>query len=290
MKRLATILTFALMFFGLQVWPVASATDSSALSSTRVQTNSEIESPRIAKLRKEIEAGGRDALEQFWKDAAAAGTPLVEPVPPDERNVMVTFLWRAREETRNVVVFASLNRGNIAKNQMRRLLDTDLWYKTYQLPGDARFNYMLSPNDSLVPIEDLEEKDIPARTATLKIDPLNKRGAFGGGSILELPGASPQPWAMRNPDVPKGALENVKLKSEILKNERRAWVYTPPGYSRDAKPYGLIVLFDGPIYTLLIPTANILDNLLAKSKLPPMVALILDNPTATSRATEFDCY
>jgi enterochelin esterase family protein len=290
MKRLATILTFALMFFGLQVWLVASTTDSSALSSTRVQTNSQIESPRLAKLRKEIEAGGRDALEQFWKDAAAAGTPLVEPVPPDDRNVLVTFLWRAREETRNVVVFASLNRGNIAKNQMRRLLDTDLWYKTYQLPGDARFNYMLSPNDSLVPIEDLEEKDIPARTATLKIDPLNKRGAFGGGSILELPGASPQPWAMRNPDVPKGALENVKLKSEILKNERRAWVYTPPGYSRDAKPYGLIVMFDGPIYTLLIPTANILDNLLAKSKLPPMVALILDNPTPTSRATEFACY
>jgi enterochelin esterase family protein len=85
-------------------------------------------------------------------------------------------------------------------------------------------------------------------------------------------------------------LEDAKLKSKILNNERRAWVYTPPGYSGEGKPYGLIVMFDGPMYTLLIPTAVILDNLLAKSKVPPTVALILDNPTPHSRETEFACY
>jgi enterochelin esterase family protein len=49
-------------------------------------------------------------------------------------------------------------------------------------------------------------------------------------------------------------------------------------------------MFDGPIYSLMVPTAAILDNLLAKAKVPPMVALILDNPTPSSRETEFACY
>jgi enterochelin esterase family protein len=85
-------------------------------------------------------------------------------------------------------------------------------------------------------------------------------------------------------------LEDAKIKSAILNNERRAWVYTPPGYVRDGKPCGLIVMFDGPLYSFLIPTPTILDNLLAKSRMPPMVALILDNPTIHSRETEFACY
>src|SRR6185295_3426941 len=127
------------------------------------------------------------------------------------------------------------------------------------------------------------------RTATFTADPLNKRASLGGGAIVELPGAQSSQWITRQPDSPKGKLDNAKIKSTILNNERRAWVYTPPGYTREAKPYGLIVLFDGLMYTLLIPTGHVLDNMLAKSKAPPMVALILDNPTPESRNTEFAC-
>jgi enterochelin esterase-like enzyme len=281
-KRLAMIGAFALLFCGFCCLLT--------VTTGQLQSKQEPDSPRLTALRKQLETGNRAALEQFWQEAAFHGTPLVEPIEGNDRDVMVTLLWRAKAETRNVLVFPGTAGGNIAKNQMSRLMDSDLWYKTYQLPSDARFTYSLSPNDSLVPIEDVDEKDIPKRVATFRIDPLNKRGAIGGGSILELPGAPAQPWSVRQPDVPKGRLEDAKIKSEILKNERRAWVYTPPGYTRDGKPYGLIVMFDGPMYTLLIPTPAILDNLLAKSKLPPMVAVILDNPTPYSRTTEFACY
>ena len=292
MNRQAIIAAFALLVSGL--WASLAAegarTDSSHSLTAQVQAPPDQVSPRLAALRKDLEAGSRSALEQFWQEAARQGTPLVEPIQDDERNVLVTFLWRAKEETRNILVFPELGGGNIAKNQMTRLMDTDLWFKTYRLPRDARFTYSLSPNDSLVPLEDVEEKDIEKRVATFRIDPLNKRAGLGGGSIVELPGAAPQPWCVRQPEVPKGRLEDARIKSEILKNERRAWVYTPPGYARDGKPYGLIVMFDGPMYTLLIPMPAILDNLLAKSKLPPMVAVILDNPTRDSRNTEFACY
>jgi len=242
-------------------------------------------SPRIAALRRQIETGNIAALEEFWSEVATQSAPLVETIQGDERNVLLTFLWRAKTETRNVFVFAGLKGSSIAKNLMSRLPETDLWYRTYRVPSDARFTYALSPNDSLVPIEDVDEKDIGRRFTTFRIDPLNKRD-----SIVELPGAPPQVWGVRQTEVPKGRLESGRLKSEILKNERRTWVYTPPGYMRDGKPYGLIVMFDGPMYTMQIPTPTILDNLLAKSKVPPMVAVILDNPTPQSRETEFACY
>jgi enterochelin esterase family protein len=67
------------------------------------------------------------------------------------------------------------------------------------------------------------------------------------------------------------------------------WVYTPPGYKTDAEPYALMVLFDGIAYTLLVPTPVILDNLLNKNLIPPMVAVVLDNPTPTSRNDEMPC-
>ena len=292
MKKIATIAAFALLFgvFWTSLAAGTAKTASSFSATGRIQTTQEPVSPRLAALRKALENGDRSALEQFWQEVAAQGAPIVEPIPGDDRNRLVTFLWKAKQETRNVLVYAGLNGGTIAKNQMSRLMNTDLWYKTYRVPGDARFTYSLSPNDSLVPFEDVEEKDIPKRVATFGIDPLNKRGAIGGGSILELPNAPSQAWGARQPEVPKGRIEDAKLKSEILKNERRAWVYTPPGYTREGKSYGLIVMFDGPMYTFLIPTPTILDNLLAKSKLPPMVALILDNPTPYSRSTEFACH
>ena len=290
MKRLATIAAFALMLSGFWLsFAVVAARTTSRFSSTPLQAKNEPVSPRIAALRKELEDGNRSALEQFWQQITTQGAPIIEPIQTDDKNLSVTFLWRAKEETRNVLVFAGLGGGTIAKNLMSRLMDTDLWYKTYRVPRDARFTYALSPNDSLIPLEDIDEKDIAKRFATFRSDPLNK-GAAIQGSIVELPGAPSPVWGVRQPEVPKGRLEDAKLKSEILKNERRAWVYTPPGYARDGKPYGLIVMFDGPLYTLLVPTPTILDNLLAKSKLPPMVAVILDNPTVRSRETEFACY
>jgi len=259
------------------------------ISATQYPGSNKAVSPRISALEREVKAGNLRALDQFWESVTRDGAPIVESLPSDSKNALVTFVWRAKQDTSNVVVFA-LRGGDPLRNQMSRLANTDLWHRTYLVPRDARFTYSLSPNDSLVPFDELQESDFAKRTATFTADPLNKRAALGGGSIVELPGAQSSPWITRQPDSPKGKLDNAKIKSTILNNERRAWVYTPPGYTREAKPYGLIVMFDGLMYTLLIPTGNILDNMLAKSKAPPMVALILDNPTPESRNTEFACY
>jgi len=256
--------------------------------------NIKITSPRLAALKKDIDSGNRAALETFWQEVTKQGTPLVEPITGDDRYVFLTFLWRAKEETKNVVVVGGVAGYQFTENQMTQLPDTDLWYRTYRVRNDARFGYNLAPNDSLILIKDInieDQKAVLQRMSTFKTDPLNPKTYPGVPpvSLVELSGALPQPWITRSPETPAGKLEEKKLKSTILDNERKAWVYTPPGYNTSGSPYALMVIFDGFAYTLLVPTPIILDNLLAKGLMQPIVAVVLDNPTPTSRNYEMPC-
>ena len=269
-------------------------------------SSKELLSPRLIALQKEIQAGNRAALESFWQDVAKQGTPLVEPIPSDAKHVWVTFLWRAKEEVKNVVVFSWFGyyqgRFEIARNQMAHLSGTDLWYKTYRVRNDARSSYRLSPNDSLVPLEEVKPEYRSRRMATLQLDPLNPHRQFYPRneewrddtdltrSVVELTAAPPQPWVRPQPGVPAGRVEPHRLKSEILGNERRVWVYTPAGYEPDAKPYHLLVLFDGWWYLRWMSTPTTLDNLTARAGLPPVVAVMVDEPSLKDRILDLGCY
>jgi len=286
-KRVFSILAFLLLTSVIWI------RSDSTLAGGVVQ-DAELSSPRLSGLKKEIQGGNRQALEQFWQAVTTQGAPLVEPIIGDDRHVLLTFLWRAKEETRNVLVAGGVAGYDFSENQMSRLLDTDLWYRTYQVRNDARFSYNLSLNDSLVPFDKIDmtdQKIVMQRISTFKTDPLNSKTYLGlpPSSLVELAEAPPQPWIKRSPTVPAGKIEEKRITSAILGNERKAWVYTPPGYKTDAEPYALMVLLDGVAYTLLVPTPVILDNLLNKNLIPPMVAVVLDNPTPTSRNDEMPC-
>jgi enterochelin esterase family protein len=152
----------------------------------------------------------------------------------------------------------------------------------------------LSPNDSLVPFSKIDLKDpaaVAKRISSFKTDPLNPKAYLGlpPSSLVELADAPSQPWIKRSPEVPAGKIEEKRLKSTLLNNERKVWIYTPPGYTSSGDRYGLMFVFDGYAYTLLVPTPVILDNLIARGLILPMVAVVIDNPTPTSRNTEMAC-
>ena len=122
-------------------------------------------SPRLAALQDRLKSGDRDALSNFWKEISERGAPIVEEVPRNDRDVLVTIVWQAREETRNVFVFRV---GDVNK-PMVRLLDTDLWYKTFQLQKGARFIYQLATN-----LPDPKEwRGITRFAGALRNDPFN---------------------------------------------------------------------------------------------------------------------
>jgi enterochelin esterase family protein len=99
-------------------------------------------SPRLATLRDQIKSGNRKALDSFWKEIKETGAPMIEEAPGNDRDVLVTILWQATEATRSAFVF---HLPGVDK-PMARLLDTDLWYKTFRLQKGARFVYRLATN------------------------------------------------------------------------------------------------------------------------------------------------
>jgi enterochelin esterase family protein len=263
-----------------------------AVKTTRV-------SPRIAALEASLKAGDGAALAAFWQEVTAQGTPVVESLEDDDTHSLITFLWRGGENTKNVVVFAGPAGFDHPKDQqMERLLDTDLWHKSYRVRSDLRTTYLLSPNDPLTELSD-GSADFGTR---LLPDPLNPRRFVYTAdeeipddrevvvSVLELPAAPTQPWITPRPGVAKGQVEMHRLRSQILENERRVWVYTPPGYTTSGEPCGLLLLFDGQAYVDLVPTPTILDNLLSEGKIPPLVAVIPDSLDQETRSRELPCY
>ena len=240
-------------------------------------------SPRIQALRQQI-ATERGNPETFWRQVAQEGTPLVEPFGTEGKYQLVTFLWRAKFETRNVLVSGSFEvpKQNSLDFAMHRLADTDVWYLTLKLPKGARFSYRLSPNDPLV----MDGPRADQRRATRQADPLNARRwgcdpgdpKFDCVSFAELPGATPQPWMLRKTGNPEGKVETRKIRSEIQKLERSISIYTPPGYQRNGPPNRLLVLFDAEDY--LSPGTAMpvtMDNLKAASRIPPTVAVLVSN-------------
>ncbi len=97
------------------------------------------------------------------------------------------------------------------------------------------------------------------------------------------------PWTEPRPDLPGGKVKAFTVESKIYGQARTVWVYTPVGYDPARKsPYDLVVCFDGAFYGAMgdIPLPTILDNLTAAGKLPPMVALLIDNGRGAKRIAE----
>ena len=263
----------------------------------------ELDSPRLRALQRALAAGNIAALEAFWDEVATQGAPLIEPLDGDKRHALVTFLWRATRPVESVAVFpeSSLLGTDSADHAMDRLGDSDLWYKTATVQRDYRSTYQLAPDDPLTSRVVGTMEEWVARTAHWRPDPLNPRTfrvpydedyplrPAAVSSVLALPDAPPQPWVAPRDGAPAGHIELHRLRSAILGNERRVWVYTTPGEASRTPPH-LLLFFDGWAYRHLIPAPTVLDNLHAAGLLPPVVAVLVDSLDTTTRNRELPCH
>ncbi len=231
------------------------------------------ESERIRRLARDVQQGRRDAGNEFWRDVAGKG-PLIEPAQGNDRDLLVTFIWRETFETHNVLAGWPMAVWRAEDYYMSRLPNTDVWYKTIQVRRGSRFSYWLSPNDRpgdflstarLDPLNPLVFPDDPGSTTDLS-------------SVLDTPGAPNETWFRRTP-VTRGVVEQKTFKSELLKNVRDIWVYTPPGYSATAGPFPLVVLFDG--FTYVSAAGNnapaTLDNLITDGQMRPAIVCFVNS-------------
>jgi len=289
-SRIVTrVFTLLVMTASLATNARVSATVSGVFQESRGTLNDQPSSPRLLALRDRLTSGDRTALDKFWKEISEQGAPMIEPAQGSDSDMLVTMLWRGGEETRNVFVFRL---GDVSK-PMARLLDTDLWYKTFRLQKGARFIYQLATN-----LPDPKEWQGVSRFAgAVRNDPLNPHqyverwNEFNPYEVtffsaVELPSAEPQSWIVVRPNVPTGRVQRDKFTSKLLGNERPIWIYTPHGYAAGKKPYGLLVLTDGGLYVNAARVATTLDNLIAAGLIPPLVAVMVENP---ARFRELSC-
>ncbi|HKO44437.1 MAG TPA: alpha/beta hydrolase-fold protein [Pyrinomonadaceae bacterium] len=237
---------------------------------------------RIQALRKQI-SEGQTNTESFWKEVAAEGTPLTEPYGSDGKYQLVTFLWRSKYDTRNVLVIGSfLGVGPPANYSMHQIPNSDVWYLSLKLPSGGRFTYQLSPNDPMT----FEGPRTSQRAATRQGDPLSRHpdsacppdtSKFNCSSVAQLPGATPQPWRVVIPGIAEGRVEKQTIKSAIQKVDRAFSVYTPANYKADGPPHALVILFDGEDLSDDQYQVRTLNNLIAASKIPSTVAVFVEN-------------
>jgi enterochelin esterase-like enzyme len=97
------------------------------------------------------------------------------------------------------------------------------------------------------------------------------------------------PWITPHAGIPHGKVSETSIRDDIYKKTRRIWVYTPAGYDARAKPYPLLVVLDGAdniSASTDIPLPVMLDNLIAAKKIPPMIAVMVDNYSGPERIAD----
>jgi enterochelin esterase family protein len=109
-------------------------------------------------------------------------------------------------------------------------------------------------------------------------NPLLKPNLHGTQSMVHVPGPASLPWEMN--DVPHGIVHEHLYKSGVVGDERRYFVYTPPGYNAAAKQrYPVLYLLhgysdDADAWTAVGRANIIFDNLIAQHKAIPMIVVM----------------
>lgn len=232
------------------------------------------------------------STQAFWDTVTEKGTPLVEP--KDDTHSIVTFLWRGAK--RNVRILGAPSSDH---DPLLQLDGSDIWYRSYVLPNDTRLSYRLAPDVPELP-EDHPEHRLSI-LSTAQQDPLNPNtmeiydqtkptDQFSRYSTLTLPSSMTSPWLADN-KVPTGQLVHTTFFSPTLNNTRNVTLYRPAGFddSVQADSYPLAIFFDGEAYQHKVPTPQILDNLIAAKKIPPTLAIFIDNPSREARSAELPC-
>jgi enterochelin esterase family protein len=200
-------------------------------------------------------AGGppdREALDAFL---AAHAVPLVA-------REAVTFLYRGEAEAVYLRMFIS---GLPAAQPLARAAGTDLWYLTLSLPEGSRFEYKFEVKRG--------------GASEWLVDPLNPLKAsdpFGANSVCQGYGYVPPEWTLPDGGAREGAFDRVAIDSRHL-GRRIVDLYLPARFRRTRR-YPLLVLHDGGDYLRYAQLKTVLDNLIHRLEIPPLVVALTESP------------
>jgi len=205
-----------------------------------------------------------DALVERLKKS---GTPLVES-SGNGNTVCTSFLYRG--DGREIAIAGHMNGWSEQKDFLSRVADTDLFYFCGEYPVDSRIEYKLV----------VDGKSI--------LDQLNPRiQVFGKGTNSEalMPGYVFPKEIEPDPAAARGAVEELIIDSRQNGMGRTATVYLPAGYAGSTERYPVLYLNDAFGALKFGRITTILDNLIGKKVIPPLIAVLL--PSGKDRIGEY---
>lgn len=148
----------------------------------------------------------------------------------------------------------------------RRIAGSDVWVLQIDLPRGSRMEYKIGVM-------------LFGRGQLIR-DPLNKhlaRDPFGANSVVYGEGYAPPEWTVEDPEARKGTIEERHVDSRVFGDWRPIKVYRPARF-RETRRYPLLIVHDGFDYLGFANLQEILDNLIHRLELPPLIAILTQSP------------
>lgn len=208
-------------------------------------------------------------IEQAARQGARAVDELLETTEfPHVQGRNVTFLYRgdAQEVTLHHWIhglpgsmpFRRVSGGHGAGYSA----GGQLWMLQIDLPPGSRMEYKLGVATH--------------GRGTLLRDPLNEhvaRDPFGANSVVYGEGYHPPDWTVEDADARCGTIEDRHVDSKVFEDWRPVKIYRPARF-RETRRYPLLVVHDGFDYLRFANLQAVLDNLIHRLEIPPLIAVM----------------
>ena len=201
-------------------------------------------------------------LEREWEsDPDAIETFLASHTFPILEGTSVTFVYHGAADGVRLQHFIF---GLETSQPFHRIEGTDVWYLLLELPERSHVQYKLN----------VQRGD----DHQWILDPLNPhlaRDPFGANSVCRTLGTKRPEWTHHDPESRPGKIQEMSLDSKAFGGERLFKVYLPARY-RSNRRYPLLVVHDGSDFLRYSDLGNVLDNLIHRLEVAPMIVALTD--------------
>ena len=231
-----------------------------------------------------------------------------QQLQPEERQKIVDELlathdeWPWVERDRATFVYESRTAESVAINldivdndppfeNLVRLEGTSLWYLQRIFDKDALLDYMFAIDDPGTPLAQ-ETHLVDRINKYWGIDPRNKKIMDTSQidvSVLQMSKARPYPNWRDMQNIPRGHIyEHEYSSAQMGFNDRKLWVYTPPGYNSDeGKTYPLLVMMDGQWAVDAFEVPYIADALIKHNRMEPIIIAMEQSGSQKDRIQDY---
>jgi enterochelin esterase family protein len=210
-----------------------------------------------------MHAALRRLLANGTPDGARVGQFLGEERFPLVGPDGVTFVWSGDADAVNLRCWIA---GLPASQPLERVQGTSLWVRHLDLPDKSRIEYKFEV--------------VRHGHGDWLVDPLNPHHAadpFGANSVCQGWGYAAPEWTAEDPLARRGTIDELQVDSAAFGERRRLLVYLPARFRRTRR-YPLLVVHDGEDYLRFAALRTVLDNLIHRLEVAPLIVALTQSP------------